>query len=359
MRLVIEATKEMIFGAQRSLEWCIIDVRSSDSYIGWKREEGIGGHIPYAKLFSAEWLKPEWRDGNERYEALLDLQLESQMITPDKKVIIYDEDTVAADSVCNYLAGKGFEHIFYYNLKKWDGDLFKYPNHRLMAPMWLINEMIEGNAEKYGISSNFKIFEISWKEPSKKYLETHIPGAVHIDSNEFEIPPKWVMADDDELVEFAMQNGITPDTTVVAYGSTTLNMSAAAKLITVLQYIGVRNVMLMNGTIENWIEQGYRTEAGNIPKNSCRIETSDYVFERKHALHMKEVKKILADPRKGTVIDIRSWKEYIGESSGYPYLDKAGRIPGTIWCTYPNLFLTPINQIGNLNVMLDVWEKKE
>lgn len=358
MRLVIEATKEMIYGAQKSSEWCIIDVRSSDAYIGWKRAGEIGGHIPYAKFFSAEWLKTEWRDGSEAYEALLDLQLESQMITPDKKIIIYDEDMVSADSVCNYLAGKGFEHIFYYNLKKWDGDLFKYPKHRLMAPMWLVKEMIEGNAENYGIGSDFKIFEISWKEPSKQYLEAHIPGAVHIDSNEFEIPPKWIMVDDDKLIEFAMKNGITPETTVVAYGNTPLNMGAAMKLATVLKYIGIQNVMCMNGTIRNWIAAGYPTEEGIISKKACELEKTRYVFERKHAFHMKETKELLENPEKGTVVDTRSWKCFIGEYSGYPYLDMAGRIPGTIWCQYPLNFMNPIDQVGNIDVMLDVLETK-
>ena len=73
-------------------------------------------------------------------------------------------------------------------------------------------------------------------------------------------------------------------------------------------------------------------------------------------IHMKEAKEILADPKKGAVIDTRSWEQYIGNDSGYDYLDKAGRIPGTKWCYYPRHYTTPINQIGNLEVMLKVWE---
>lgn len=72
---------------------------------------------------------------------------------------------------------------------------------------------------------------------------------------------------------------------------------------------------------------------------------------------MKDVKEILNDPDKGKVIDIRNWKEYIGEESGYPYLDKAGRIPGTQWCYYPDHYMTPNVQMGNLEVMLKSWEK--
>ena len=71
---------------------------------------------------------------------------------------------------------------------------------------------------------------------------------------------------------------------------------------------------------------------------------------------MEAIKELLADPLKGTVIDIRNWEEYIGEDSGYDYLDKAGRIPGTKWCYYPRMYISPTNQIGNLDVMLGVWE---
>ena len=73
---------------------------------------------------------------------------------------------------------------------------------------------------------------------------------------------------------------------------------------------------------------------------------------------MKETKELLENPEKGTVVDTRSWKCFIGEYSGYPYLDMAGRIPGTIWCQYPLNFMNPIDQVGNIDVMLDVLETK-
>ena len=116
MRVIVEATKEMIFCAQRSSEWCIVDARSSDAYIGWKHEEEIGGHIPYARLFSSEWLKARWRNSREDYETRLLLQLESQGISPGKNVIVYDESGKDAEVVCDYFGAVGIENLFYYNL---------------------------------------------------------------------------------------------------------------------------------------------------------------------------------------------------------------------------------------------------
>lgn len=355
MRLIIEATKEMMYCAQKSDEWCIIDARNSDAYIGWKRKGEIAGHIPYAKLFSAEWLDKEWRESRDDYEVLLELQLESQKITPEKNIIIYAENETDTEAVCDYMQSKGISKLFYYNLKNWAGDLFKYPNYRLMAPVWLVNDMLEGRTEYSGLNQDFKIFEIAWKEPSQTYLEHHIPGAVHIDSNEFELSPQWIMSDDKSLAEFARKNGITKDTTVITYGNDSLNFSAAAKLAVVLRYLGIKNVMCLNGTLKNWIAKGYPTEKGNVPKAPCD-HNEEYILNRSHALHMDAVKEILTDPLKGTVIDIRNWEEYIGEDSGYDYLDKAGRIPGTKWCYYPRMYISPTNQIGNLDVMLGVWE---
>ena len=357
MRVIVEATKEMIFCAQRSSEWCIVDARSSDAYIGWKHEEEIGGHIPYARLFSSEWLKARWRNSREDYETRLLLQLESQGISPGKNVIVYDESGKDAEVVCDYFGAVGIENLFYYNLNNWDGDLFKYPNRKLMAPMWMIKDIVDGKENEYFPGRDIKIFEVAWKEPSKVYLENHIPGAVHVDSDEFESGPQWTMPSDEGLLEFAMNNGITPETVVIIYGNTPMHFSAAAKMAVVLRYMGIKDVMCMNGILKNWVLEGYPTESGNVEKSPCECKKEDYVFHKEYALHMKEAKELLNHPELGTVIDIRDWKEYIGEDSGYDYLDKAGRIPGTKWCYYPGLYMTPVNQIGNLDVMLGKWEQ--
>lgn len=357
MKLIIEATKEMLFCAQRSSEWCVIDARSSDIYMGWKHGNEKAGHIPYAKFFSAQWLDTRWRESAKDYEVRLKIQMESQGIRPDKNIIVYDENALDAEIVLNYFSENGFDRLFYFNLNNWDGDLYKYPNRKLMMPMWMVNDIAQGRGEQYFPGCDIKIFEISWKEPSEHYLETHVPGAIHVDSNEFEIPPMWIMKEDDELIDFAMQYGVTPETVVIVYGNTRLNFGAAAKLAVVFRYLGIQQVYCMNGIIKNWLMEGYPTEAGNVKRQPCRIDKKRYILDRSHALHMKDVKEILNDPDKGKVIDIRNWKEYIGEESGYPYLDKAGRIPGTQWCYYPDHYMTPNVQMGNLEVMLKSWEK--
>ena len=357
MKLIIEATKEMLFCAQRSSEWSIVDARSSDVYIGWKQNNEKAGHIPYAKFFSAQWLEDYWTESAPDYEVRLKIQMESQGINYDKNIIVYDENGRDAEKVLDYFSEKGFQRLFYFDLNNWDGDLYKYPNRKLVLPMWLVNDVVQGRGKQYFPGQDIKIFEVSWKEPSEQYLKAHIPGAVHVDSNEFEEAPMWIMKKNNELIDFARKYGVSPKTVVIVYGNTRLNFGAAAKLATVFRYLGIEQVYCMNGIIKNWIIEGYQTETGIVKTESCNIDSDCYVLDSAHTFHMSDVKEILNNPEKGTVVDIRSWKEYIGEDSGYPYLDKAGRIPGTVWCYYPDQYMTPNVQVGNLEVMLKHWEK--
>ncbi len=44
-----------------------------------------------------------------------------------------------------------------------------------------------------------------------------------------------------------------------------------------------------------------------------------------------EAKQILADPDGAALVSVRTWKEHIGEVSGYNYIGPAGRIAGDVW----------------------------
>jgi molybdopterin synthase sulfurtransferase len=46
---------------------------------------------------------------------------------------------------------------------------------------------------------------------------------------------------------------------------------------------------------------------------------------------IEETKRILADPDHAALVSVRTWREHIGESSGYNYIAPAGRIAGDLW----------------------------
>ena len=44
-----------------------------------------------------------------------------------------------------------------------------------------------------------------------------------------------------------------------------------------------------------------------------------------------EAKQILADPDGAALVSVRTWREHIGDVSGYNYIGPAGRIKGDVW----------------------------
>ena len=200
-------------------------------------------------------------------------------------------------------------------------------------------------------------WRVDWGRASEAFLQGHIPGSVHIDREEFEIGPEWVRVSDEALKQFACNNGITVDTTVVIYGMDRLNASAAAKLAVVLDYMGVRQVCLLNGGFSRWLEKGYPLERGKNPKRPVLSFGGSVPADPSALVDIDEAKRMLVDPSLGQLIDIRRWECYIGEETGYSYVPKAGRIPNTIWCHDPYDCMNPDGTMENAEEMVAWWRK--
>jgi thiosulfate/3-mercaptopyruvate sulfurtransferase len=99
----------------------------------------------------------------------------------------------------------------------------------------------------------------------------------------------------------------------------------------VLRYIGVEDVRVLNGGTGAWLAAGYELEkSANKPE-----KTSDFggtIPGRPDLIDtIPELKEELKKPDQYTLVDNRSWKELIGEESGYDYVDEKGRIPGAVY----------------------------
>ena len=66
-------------------------------------------------------------------------------------------------------------------------------------------------------------------------------------------------------------------------------------------------------------DAGRRASASSIPQHPELIVDLD------------EAKAILADQDGAALVSVRTWREHIGEVSGYNYIGPAGRIPGDVW----------------------------
>ena len=215
-------------------DWIVVDTRINDAFNGWKLDSvKRGGHIKGATDFSANWLKVDIEDKDKKLEEILKVK----GITPEKKIVLYDANGKDAKEVADYLTKNGFTNLYTYDVKQWADDnslaMESYPNYQMLVPASWVADLIAGKKPETYNGTNFKLFEVSWGEEKNSYVKGHIPGAVHIDTDEEESPPLWSLNSDDKLIKFAENNGITIDTTIVLEGQ---DQMAAYRVAAILNY---------------------------------------------------------------------------------------------------------------------------
>ena len=286
-------------------------------------------------------------------------------ITKDSKIIIYDVNDSDAEYVYNWLKGQGYSAE---NMKTFNGtDLInsgkakvvKYKNYDMYVPEDVvknISDNLTGKSDKYDRNAkhivngdDVVILDVSWGDETSDpntgsgYDAGHIPGAVHVNTDEYETPrvyvktkpekyrTEWKLNSDKELIQLAEKKGITLDSCVIIAGPEPM---ATTRMAVILKYLGVENVHVMSNAMTGWNAAGYSMEKGintnkttNLgitkPQNPDVIDT------------ISEVRSELKNS-KYAVIDTRSKAEWDGKDTGYGYHDLAGRIPGTIYsnCGY-------------------------
>lgn len=309
--------------------WMIVDTRINDAYNGWKLD-GVkrGGHIDGAVDFSSNWLDVD----NKDKEKILDEALRTKKIDKDKNIVLYDANGKDAQKVAKYLNSKGYKNIYTYDVKEWANDdslaMKQYDNYKMIVPAVVLKDVLDGKTpETFDKNKTVKIVEASWGEESETYLKGHVPTAVHINTDSIEPPPAWMLDSDENLKKFALDYGFTKNDCVIVTGKDPM---ASYRIAVVLRYIGVEDVRVLNGGNDAWTSAGYELETksntktpgtdfgGEIPGNPNLIDTQD------------ELKEALKNTNT-TLVDNRSWDEYIGKISGYSYHDKKGRIPGAVY----------------------------
>ncbi|WFD10183.1 sulfurtransferase [Tepidibacter hydrothermalis] len=367
------ADTQKVEDALKDESWVVVDTRLNDAFNGWKLD-GIsrGGRIKGAVDFSANWLNVEVDEKKVNKEEVLNEALETKGITKDKNIVLYDANGKDSKEVAEYLKEKGFNNLYLYDVNKWADDdklpMEKYKNYQLIVPASITKDVIDGKKpESFENAKNIKIVEASWGEEKTSYAKGHIPTSFHINTDEIEPPAveppmMWMLADDETLKSVALKYGFTKDDTVIVTGEEPMS---SYRVATVLRYIGVNDVRVLNGGTMAWTMAGYELETtsnkatpvedfgGVIPGNPDVIDT------------MEETKEGLKTPDKFTLVDNRTWDEYIGKSSGYSYHDKMGRVPGSVFGyagktdSYSLDYFRNIDKtMRNANEFLDLWKKQ-
>ena len=350
-------TKEVLKRLNNS-DWIIVDTRDTNEYNGWDLSNlGVNGHIKGATDFSYKWLDKE--NLNEANSKILKERVSLKGITPKKNIILYNVDKNKSKIVANYLSKLGIKNIYFYNLNS--NEEYKslpfesYKNYEILVPASWVKSALD--------KKSAKIFEVSWGSLANAviYLAGHIPEAPHINTDSIEPPPKWMINSDENLIKFAESMGIAKEDTIILYGD---NVMASYRLAVILKYIGVKDVRVLNGGLSAWQKEGYKVDIGNVNPKPIESFGSKIPLNKKLIIDIAETKNVLSDNQKSKVlVDIRSYNERIGKESGYSYMDRKGRISGSVWGNSGTTSVTLENYRNIDNTMrngyeiFDMWEK--
>ncbi len=315
----ISTTESIVLAAIDDDSFVIVDTRLNDSFNGWNLD-GKAGHIKGAVDFSYNWL--------DASDELLTETLKSKGISSEKSIILYDTNIDNAKKVESYLHNEGFKSVLIFDLNQWSRDLVRYENYELIIPARIVKSILDGDKPStFENTETIKIVEASWGEAKNSYDKGHIPTAFHINTDSVEPPPTWMLASNDVLKEFLLNHGFESTDTVIVTGE---EQMAAYRIAVVLRYLGVNDVRVLNGGTKAWTDAGYELEITSNPVLVSEILDEKFEINENIIETIEELQVSLKDPS-FTLVDNRTWEEHIGESSGYSYHDKKGRIPGSIY----------------------------
>jgi thiosulfate/3-mercaptopyruvate sulfurtransferase len=165
-----------------------------------------------------------------------------------------------------------------------------------------------------------KQFRILDARGRSKYLEGHIPGAVHVD------PLVWAKAfaagqDPETWSRRIGELGIDRDTRVVVYDEESFR--DAARIWWILRYWGIKDVRLLNGGWSAWQQSG-----GPVARDETKVQpTKPTLTAQSGRLATKEQMLAGVKDKNLQILDVRSYQEYCGETVT---AKRSGAIPGAI-----------------------------
>jgi len=349
----------------------IIDVRPVDAYNGWKlADEKRGGHIPGARSLPMKWFN---------YIDWIEIVRKKEILTSNK-IILYGYNRKDAEKASGRFLNSGYSDINLYTgfLSEWtlDSDLpleslsrFRY----LVHPLW-VNDLINGRKPDEYDNNRYVLVHAHYRNRDA-YLSGHIPGAIDIDTLALEAPETWNRRTPSELKTSLENHGISSDTTVVLYGKymhpdnndpfpgSAAGDIGALRCALIMMYAGVKDVRILNGGFQSWKDAGFDISYTDEKKQPVKEFGASIPVHPELVVDTPEAKEML-ESKDAELVCVRSWSEYIGEVSGYNYIEARGRIPGAIFAdcgsdayhmeNYRNLDLT----IREYNETSNIWTRR-
>ena len=316
----------------------IVDVRPVDAYNGWAmRHEARGGHIPGAKSLPAKWtIYMDWIE-----------VVRHKQFLPGDQIVVYGYTSEESLKVAGLFLKAGFSDASVYHgfLDEWIGNadlpLENLERFRhLVHPGW-IKTVLEGGTPPEPPGMKTVICHAHYRSRDA-YLSGHIPGAIDMDTLALEAPETWNRRSPGELKTALEQHGITADTTVMLYGKymdpdnddefpgSAAGHIGAIRCAFIMMYAGVKDVRILNGGFQSWKDTGYEISKVDVQKRPVADFGGSIPANPQLAVDVPEAKSMIQSPD-ADIVCVRSYPEYIGEVSGYNYIEPRGRIPGAVF----------------------------
>ncbi len=208
------------------------------------------------------------------------------------------------------------------------------------------------------------VIEVGWGGPEEYYDKGHIPGSIHVNTDEIEYDqfkarattkPKelarsttieedmakglgpddtlpqnwWNIYPDRYLLPALAYMGVNIDSTVVLYAK---DPTAAARLAWTMLYAGVTDVRVLDGGLPAWEKAGFDISKTSVARTPKKDFGTDQALHPEYLVGIPFVRKAITTNDPGFIIaDVRTRKEYDGETAPYSYIPSKGRIKSAKW----------------------------
>jgi thiosulfate/3-mercaptopyruvate sulfurtransferase len=348
----------------------IIDIRPVDAYNGWTlNNEFRGGHIRGARSLPHKWSKyMDWIE-----------VVRSKQILPDNHVIIYGYSLNEIEEVAAlfHKAGYGQISLYLHFTDEWAAKpelpMDMLDRYRQLVPAQWVKSIVDGELPEAHDGSPIVLCHAHYRNRDA-YLSGHIPGAIDINTLALEAPETWNRRSPAELKQALEAHGITSDSTVVLYGKfmwpdnedefpgSAAGHIGAIRCAMIMMYAGVKDVRVLNGGFQSWEDAGYEISKEDVSK----VPVSDFgapIPGRPDIIvDVPEAKEMLQS-KSAELVCVRSYPEYIGEVSGYNYIEKTGRIPGAVFgncgsdAYHMENYRNPDHTIREAGEVVEIWNE--
>lgn len=177
------------------------------------------------------------------------------------------------------------------------------------------------------------IAEVVYAPEADATADGYIPGAIRVfdvdveDAEGTKEAPYNLLAAS-EVEAKMLAHGITKDTPVILYGA---DPAGVGRVAYAYLWAGVENVKILNGGLAAWTAAGYDVEKDLASETAATDFGTTVPAHPEYWVSMADAKDRLANDANFKLVSIRAEEEWLGKTSGYDYIPKAGEPEGAVW----------------------------